>query len=71
MYNITARHFANHCCHGKAVLFIGLCVHACVYPGVCMCTSTRSLATPTGNAYAPYCDIICGFSFSIFFNIIS
>jgi hypothetical protein len=40
--------------------------------GVCMVVRSCSLAYPACNAYAPYCDVICGFSGStIFFDIIS
>jgi hypothetical protein len=28
--------------------------------GMCMCARACSLAFPTYNAYAPYCDVICG-----------
>jgi hypothetical protein len=41
---------------------VGLCIHIRAY----------SLANPTRKTYAPYCDVICGPSFSIiFFDIIS
>jgi hypothetical protein len=51
-------------------------VRACMWVpgrvGVCMCISTCSLANPARNAYAPYCDVICGPSVStIFFEIMS
>jgi hypothetical protein len=40
--------------------------------GMCMCIRAYSLANPARNAYAPYCDVICGPSVStIFFDIIS
>jgi hypothetical protein len=39
-------------------------VRACLWVpgrvGVCMRTHTHSLANPARNAYAPYCDVICG-----------
>ena len=40
--------------------------------GVCMRIRAYSLANPARNAYAPYCDVICGPSVSTtFFDIIS
>ena len=40
--------------------------------GVWMRVRACNLAYPTCNSYAPYCDVICGFSGStIFFDIIS
>ena len=40
--------------------------------GVCMRISACSLANAACNAYAPYCDVICGPSVSTqFFDIIS
>jgi hypothetical protein len=62
----------------QQVLLIGLCV--CVRAwmwllrrmGVCMRTDACSLSNPARNAYAPYCDVICGPSVCImFFDIIS
>ena len=45
-------------------------VGACGYPGACACSC--SLVNPACNAYAPYCDVICGPSVSTtFFDIIS
>jgi hypothetical protein len=61
----------------QQVLFVGLCVHRCACMwvpgrmGVCMRASACNLANPARNAYAPYCDVICGPSVSIkFFDII-
>ena len=52
------------------------CVRACMWVpkrvGVCMRIRAYSFANPARNAYAPYCDVICGPSGStIFFDIIS
>jgi hypothetical protein len=40
-----------------------VCSRACV----CMRVRARNLACPACNAYAPYCDVICGPSVSITF----
>ena len=41
-----------------------LLVRACMWVpervGVCMCVRAYSHANPTRNAYALYCDVICG-----------
>jgi hypothetical protein len=41
-----------------------VCVRACMWVpgcvGVCIRIRARSLANPARNAYAPYCDVICG-----------
>jgi hypothetical protein len=49
------------------------CVHVVTgRVGVCMRIRVCSLANPAWNAYAPYCDVICGPSYSTpFFDIIS
>ena len=50
--------------------YIFVCV--CARVNVCMREGTCSLAYPACNAYAPYCDVICGPSGStMFFVIIS
>jgi hypothetical protein len=36
--------------------YIFVCVRACA----CLCVRACSLAYPACNAYAPYCDVICG-----------
>jgi hypothetical protein len=36
-----------------------------------VCLRTCSLINAACNAYAPYCDVICGFSGSMFFDIFS
>ena len=70
MYNVTLRRVHDNCCHGKALNFTYLCVFARV--GVCMQVHACSLAHTACNWYAPYCDVICGFSGStIFFDISS
>ena len=61
---------ANHFCRGKAIwiLLLGLFVHAYAYVRACMWVpvhvgvriSACGLANPGRNAYAPYCDVICG-----------
>ena len=70
--------FANHCCSGKAVSIIYLCVCMFAEEGRrgerarqdCACACECSLAYPPCKAYASYCDVICGFSGStIFFDI--
>ena len=69
----------NYCCCGKAIniTYWPVCeclrVYACMWVpervGVCMRACLANLAR---NAYAPYCDVICGPSVStIFFDIIS
>jgi hypothetical protein len=60
----------NHCCRGRATsitywsVCACLCVRVCMWiPGiVSVCTPIRahSLANRARNAYAPYCDVICG-----------
>jgi hypothetical protein len=55
---------------GKAIsiTYLRVCVRVCVCVGGCSvaweCTCARvnaySLAYPACNAYAPYCDVICG-----------
>jgi hypothetical protein len=48
------------------------CMQACGCMSVCMSVRACSLAYLPCNAYAPYCDVICGPSGStIFFDIIS
>ena len=52
------------------------CVRVCIWVprrvGVCTRIRVCSLAKPARNAYAPYCDVLCGLSVStIFFDIIS
>jgi hypothetical protein len=72
----------NHCCCEQAistVLHIGLFVHACACVRVGIRARERvhahacnSVANPARNAYAPYCDVICGPSVSTtFFYIMS
>jgi hypothetical protein len=75
--NIEARS-RNHYCRGKAVSITYLCLCVCGgggvpgRVGVYMCVRVCSIAYPARNAYAPYCDVICGPSGStIYFNIIS
>jgi hypothetical protein len=74
--------FVNHRYHEKATNITYCSVCACLRVRACMSVSGRlsvcmrlracSLATPTCNAYAPYCDVICGSLVSIiFFDIIS
>ena len=67
-------------CRGKPINITYLCVCVCVRArarvpervGVCMRVHACSPACPACNAYAPYCDVICGPSgFTIFFEIIS
>jgi hypothetical protein len=48
---------------------IFVCVHACVCPGVWVCTC--SFAYPTRNAYVPYYDICGPSGCTKFFDIIS
>ena len=52
----------NYCCRAKAMSIIYLCARAraCVSGRVGMCVRVCSLAYPACNAYAPYCDVICG-----------
>jgi hypothetical protein len=59
--------FANHCYCWKTISIIFVCVCACVRAsvgagsvGVCMPMRARCLAHSACNAYAPYCDVICG-----------
>jgi hypothetical protein len=42
------------CLRVRACMWVPSCV------GVCMRISACSLANPARNAYAPYCDVICG-----------
>jgi hypothetical protein len=71
-YNWSA--FVNNCCRGKALyyLFVCVCMWVTRSVGICMRIRACNLAYPACNAYAPYCDVICGPSISTtFFDIIS
>ena len=78
-YNVTMRRVDESVVAVKKqyILFIVLCVHACECVrvlgsvGVCMRIRACSLANPTRNAYAPYCDVICDPSVSNTFCDIS
>ena len=73
MYNVTLGcvHKTIVAVEKQQVLHIdSLCVH--VGTRACECTHAYSLTNLAHNAYAIYCDIICGPSVSnIFFYIIS
>jgi hypothetical protein len=78
-YNVTLRRvhesllpWRSNMCY----LLVCVCVRACMWiPGcvaACMRVRACSLANPACNAYAPYCDVICGPSVSAtFVDIIS
>ena len=56
----------------KYYILVCVCMWVPEREGVCMRIRAYSLANPARNAYAPYCDVICGPSMStIFFDIIS
>jgi hypothetical protein len=64
----------------KSITYLCVCaslrLFACMWlperVDVCMSICAYSLANPACNAYAPYCDVNCGFSVStIFSDIIS
>ena len=67
--------FANYCCREKAIIinYWSACAHVGTgRVGVSMLLRACNRAYPACNAYAPYCDVICGPSVStIFFDIIS
>jgi hypothetical protein len=75
MYNVTMRHISEITVAMEKQYFMCMRVHACMKVPKCMGMSMHvracSLAYPASNAYAPYCDVICGPSVSTFFNIIS
>jgi hypothetical protein len=74
----TGARSRNHCCYWKAVSITywsvcACCACACMWTpgrvGVCIRIRVFSLANPAHNAYAPYCDVICGTSiFTVFFR---
>ena len=47
------------------------CVRVLGLVGVCMRIRPCSLANPARNAYAPYCDVICGPSVSTTISTLS
>jgi hypothetical protein len=70
--------FAKHCCCWNAVniTYFFVCdMRACMWVpgrvGACMRMRACSLANPTCNDYAPYCDVICGPSVTTTFLTLS
>jgi hypothetical protein len=58
----------NHCCRGKVMSYICVCVRACTHARARAC----SLAYPVCKAHDPYYIAICGLSgFTTLFHIIS
>ena len=77
-YNVTLRRASESLLPWKSNKYyiFCLCMRACLWVTgqVCVCLriSACSLANPACNAYAPYCDVICGSSEpTTFFAIIS
>ena len=62
--NIEGRALIIVAVENQYYLLICVCVRACMWitwrAGVCMRIRACSLAYPACNAYAPYCDVICG-----------
>jgi hypothetical protein len=80
MYNVTLRRVRESLLPWKSNRYICVCACVSAYGRLCVpcsvsvCTRVRaySLAYPAYNAYAPYCDVICGlYGSTIFFDIIS
>ena len=79
-HNVTLRrvHENIFAVEKQKVLHICVCVQACgclracmwlpERVDVCMSICAYSLANPACNAYAPYCDVNCGFSVSTTFS---
>jgi hypothetical protein len=77
--NAEARSRNNSCEKVGSITYFCVCVgmhaRACTWVSgrvdVCMRIRACSLANPACNAYAPYCDVICGPSVSAtFFDIV-